>query len=113
MKVEGNGNAARPRNDPAWVRYTLIGFTIGIVALLIVVPLVSVFAQAFSKGMLAYWTSLTADKDTVHSMFLTLMVAPLAVASNTVFGIAAAYTIARFRFPGRAILTTLIDLPFS
>jgi sulfate transport system permease protein len=113
MAVEGNGGAMRPRNDPVWVRYLLIGFTVGIVGVLIVVPLVSVFAQAFSKGMIAYWTSLTKDSDTVHSMFLTMMVAPLAVAANTIFGIAAAYTIARFRFPGRAILTTLIDLPFS
>ncbi len=105
--------SVRSRTDPAWVRYSLIGFTVGTVALLILVPLISVFAQAFSKGMLAYWKSLADDSDTMHSMFLTLMVAPLAVAINTVFGIAAAYSIARFRFPGRAILTTLIDLPFS
>jgi len=112
MKVE-SGGPIKPRTDPAWVRFLLIGFTVGIVGLLIVVPLISVFAQAFSKGAIAYWNALVNDRDTVHSMFLTMMVAPLAVAMNTIFGIAAAYTIARFRFPGRAILTTLIDLPFS
>jgi sulfate/thiosulfate transport system permease protein len=56
---------------------------------------------------------LVSDPDTRHAMFLTAVVAPLAVALNTVFGIAAAYTVARFRFPGRTLLTTLIDLPFS
>jgi sulfate transport system permease protein len=113
MKVESSAGAIRPRTDPAWVRFLLIGFTVGIVGLLIVVPLVNVFAQAFSKGAAAYWNAIVNDHETVHSIFLTMMVAPLAVAMNTVFGIAAAYSIARFRFPGRAILTTLIDLPFS
>ena len=98
------------------IRFTpklLIGLTVGIVGLLVVVPLANVFAQAASKGAVAYWHNLTADPDTRHAVMLTLIVAPLAVAMNTVFGIAAAYTIARFRFPGRTILTTLIDLPFS
>jgi sulfate ABC transporter permease protein CysW/sulfate ABC transporter permease protein CysT len=90
-----------------------IAFTLLVVGVLIVVPLVNVFAQAFSKGLAAYWSYLVNDPDTRHAVFLTLMVAPVAVALNTVFGVAAAYTIARFRFPGRTILTTLIDLPFS
>lgn len=92
---------------------TLITATIGIVGLLVLLPLINVFAQAFSTGMRAYWHHLVNDPDTRHAIFLTLVVAPLAVAMNTVFGIAAAYTIARFRFPGRTLLTTLIDLPFS
>jgi sulfate/thiosulfate transport system permease protein len=104
---------AKSRTDPWYVRYTLIGLTLGIVGLLIVVPLANVFAQAFSRGLGAYWAALTQDPDTRHAIFLTLMVAPVAVALNTVFGVAAAYTIARFRFPGRTILTSLIDLPFS
>lgn len=89
------------------------GLTVAIVGLLVLVPLASVFVQAFSGGVGAYLRNLTADPDTRHAILLTLIVAPLAVAMNTVFGIAAAYTIARFRFPGRALLTTLIDLPFS
>jgi sulfate/thiosulfate transport system permease protein len=109
--------SALPRNssrrDPAWVRYLFISLTLGIIGILVVIPLVNVFAQAFSRGMTAYWNALAADPDTRHSIFLTLMIAPVAVFLNVVFGIAAAYTIARFRFPGRTILTTLIDLPFS
>jgi sulfate transport system permease protein len=78
-----------------------------------VVPVVSVFVGAFADGARAYWDALTANPDTVHSIFLTMLVAPTAVAANLVFGIAAAWTIARFRFPGRTLLLTLIDLPFS
>ncbi len=103
----------RPRQDPWYVRYMLIGLTLLIVGGLVLVPLASVFVQAFSKGVGAYWNNLFNNADTRHAVFLTLVVAPVAVALNTVFGIAAAYTIARFRFPGRTILTTLIDLPFS
>lgn len=91
----------------------LILLTFAILFGLVVVPLVSVFAQAFQPGIKTYWHNLVADSDTRHAIFLTLIVAPLAVALNTLFGIAAAYTIARFRFPGRTLLTTLIDLPFS
>ncbi|QEL15312.1 sulfate ABC transporter permease subunit CysW [Limnoglobus roseus] len=103
----------KPRSDPWYVRYALIGLTLLIVGGLVVVPLASVFVQAFSKGVGAYWDNLFNNADTRHAVFLTLIVAPVAVALNTVFGVAAAYTIARFRFPGRTILTTLIDLPFS
>jgi sulfate transport system permease protein len=103
----------RTRTDPWYVRYALIGFTLLVVGGLIVVPLASVFAQALAAGGGAYWRNLTADPDTRHAVFLTLVVAPVAVALNTLFGVAAAYTLARFRFPGRTVLTTLIDLPFS
>jgi sulfate transport system permease protein len=103
----------RAATDPWWVRWLLVGLTLGVVGLLIVVPLVSVFAQATAKGLGVYWTSLVADPDTRHAVFLTLMVAPVAVAMNVVGGVAAAWAIARFRFPGRSLLITLIDLPFS
>ncbi|QVL32665.1 sulfate ABC transporter permease subunit CysW [Telmatocola sphagniphila] len=105
--------AKRRSSDPLLVRIVLIGLTFGIVGILVVVPLISVFVQAFSRGMLVYWKNITADPDTRHAIFLTLMVVPVAVAMNLIFGVAAAWTIARFRFPGRTILTTLIDLPFS
>ena len=103
----------RSRTDPPFVRYTLVGLTLGTVGLLILLPLVNLFAQAFAEGAGAYWSSLFDNADTRHSIFLTLVIAPVSVALNTVFGVAAAWTIARFRFPGRTILTTLIDLPFS
>lgn len=108
-----NSASVRRKSDPWFVRYALVGLTLGIVGLLIVVPLVSVFAQALGNGLGAYWRNLTADPDTRHAVFLTLVVAPVAVAANTLFGFAAAYTIARFRFPGRSLLVTVIDLPFS
>ncbi len=103
----------RCRNDPWYVRFAFVGLTLAIVGLLILLPLVNLFVQAFAEGAAAYWDSLANHADTRHSIFLTLVIAPVSVAANTVFGVAAAWTIARFRFPGRAILTTLIDLPFS
>jgi sulfate ABC transporter permease protein CysW/sulfate ABC transporter permease protein CysT len=96
-----------------WVPRLLIGLTLVIISVLVLIPLVNVFVQAFSNGVGAYFRYLFSNPDTRHAVFLTLIIAPLAVAMNTIFGIAAAYTIARFRFPGRTILTTLIDLPFS
>nr|WP_227254607.1 sulfate ABC transporter permease subunit CysW [Frigoriglobus tundricola] len=108
--------AVRPHRraaDPWYVRWALVGATLAIVGILIVIPLVSVFAQATAKGLGVYWDSLAANPDTRHAVFLTLVVAPVAVAMNVVGGIAAAWAIARFRFPGRAVLITLIDLPFS
>jgi sulfate transport system permease protein len=74
---------------------------------------VSVFAQALANGPGVYWDSLIGNADTRHSILLTVTVAPVAVALNLVFGVAAAWCIARFRFPGRTLLVTLIDLPFS
>jgi sulfate transport system permease protein len=103
----------RAHEDPGWVRLTLVATAVAVMGLLVVVPLVNVFVQAFSGGVRAYWENLFHDPDTLHSIELTLMVAPIAVALNVVFGVAAAWAIARFRFPGRAFLTALIDLPFT
>jgi len=103
----------RPAADPRVVRYALVGATLLIVGGLIAVPLAAVFYHAFSAGVAAYWDNLVNSADTRHAIFLTLVVAPVAVGLNVVFGVAAAWVIARFRFPGRTLLTTLIDLPFS
>jgi sulfate transport system permease protein len=86
---------------------------LAVVGVLIVVPVVHVFAQALADGVGPYWRALTASEDTRYAIALTLLVAPAAVLLNTVFGVAAAWAIARFRFPGRALLLSLIDLPFS
>ena len=91
----------------------LIAAAVGVVGLLIVVPLASVFAEAFAEGPAAWWRALAHDPDTRHAIWLSLTVAPLAVAINTVFGIATAWLVARFRFPGRSLLITLCDVPFS
>src|SRR5215467_5371597 len=103
----------RAQDDPAAVRVALVLTAVAIMAFFVVVPLVNVFVQAFANGVHAYWDNLVHDADTLHSIKLTLMVAPVAVGLNLVFGIAAAWAIARFRFPGRTVLTALIDLPFS
>jgi len=103
----------RAAQDPLWVRVLLIGAALGVVGLLVVVPIVSVFVQAFADGVGTYWHNLFGDPDTLDAIKLTLTVVPIALVANVVFGIAAAWAIARFRFPGRTLLTALIDLPFS
>jgi len=103
----------RSREDHWLVRGGLTLATLAIIGLLIVVPVVNVFSQALSKGLGTYWHNLTGDADTRHAILLTLTVAPVAVAMNLVFGVAAAWCIARFQFRGRTLLITLIDLPFS
>lgn len=118
MQVSGarggvNERSAGATSDPLWVRVLLIGLSLGITVLLIVVPLVYVFVQAFSAGVHAWWLQLTADPDTRHAIFLTFCVVPAAVMANTIFGVAAAWTLTRFQFRGRLLLLTLLDLPFA
>jgi len=108
--------AARTRaaqQDPAWVRWGLIGVVLLLVGLLIVVPLINIFVTALSDGPGVYWDNLFADPDTRQSIVLTLTVVPIALVANVVFGVAAAWAIARFDFRGRTLLTALVDLPFS
>jgi sulfate transport system permease protein len=103
----------RAQQDPAWCRWTLIGLALIVVIILVVIPVVHVFYQALARGPRTYWDSLVADSDTLHAIRLTMTVAPAAVVLNTIFGVAAAWAIARFQFRGRTLLITLIDLPFS
>jgi sulfate transport system permease protein len=106
--------APRPAaHDPWPVRWGLTLAAVAVLVVLVVVPVVHVFWLAFAGGPAAYFRNLFADPLTRHAVLLTLVVAPSAVAANLVFGVAAAWAIARFRFPGRTILLTLIDLPFS
>ena len=101
------------RQAPWPVRWGLTIAALLVLGVLIIVPLANVFAQALAGGPRAYWDHLFGNADTRHAILLTLTVAPVAVVLNLVFGVAAAWTIARFRFPGRALLVTLIDLPFA
>src|SRR5688572_5976958 len=103
----------RAQQDPVWVRWGLTGIVLAVVGVLIVVPLVNIFAQALADGLGGYWRNLFADPDTRHSIFLTAAVVPIALGANLVFGIAAAWAIARFDFPGRSLLIALVDLPFA
>jgi len=105
--------AALAHRDPLVVQWGLTLLAVFVITILIVVPVVNVFYQAFAGGIALYWENLTGDQDTLHSILLTLLVAPVAVVANLVFGVAAAWAIARFKFPGRSLLTALIDLPFS
>jgi sulfate transport system permease protein len=93
-------------------RYALIAIALVFLALFLVLPLLAVFVQALAKGVGAYAASL-AEPDTVAAIRLTLLVAAIAVPLNLVFGVAAAWAIAKFEFKGKAFLITLIDLPFS
>ena len=108
---------ASPTRDAVTVRtplgMLLVGGAVAAVALVIVVPLASVFVEAFARGAAEWWRALAHDPDTRHAIWLSLTVAPVAVLFNTLFGVAAAWLVARFRFPGRAILVSLFDVPFS
>ena len=111
--MSDNLQVRRAQQDPAIVRWLLIAAALGVIGLLVVIPVVFVFVQALKPGLSTYIQNLFEDPDTWHSIKLTLIVAPVAVAANVIFGVAAAWAIARFHFPGRTVLTTLIDLPFS
>src|SRR5262245_48810997 len=103
----------RAQQDPVWLRWSLTLFALAVVGLLIVIPVVNVFAVALSEGAGVYWKNLLADPDTRHSIILTLTVVPIALVANVIFGLTAAWAISRFAFPGRTLLTALIDLPFA
>src|SRR5690606_3641488 len=102
----------RVTQEPAWVRWVLVGTALVFLAFFLVLPLAAVFAEAFRRGVGAYFASF-ADPDALASIKLTLLTAAIAVPANVVFGVAAAWLIAKFQFPGKSLLTTLIDLPFA
>ncbi len=104
--------AARQPGQPRALRWALTAAALAFLGLFLVVPLVAVFQEALSKGLHFYFASL-ADPDARAAVALTLTVAIIAVPANVVFGLAASWAIAKFEFKGKALLTTLIDLPFS
>jgi sulfate/thiosulfate transport system permease protein len=99
-------------SEPAVVRWLLIGTAFGFLALFLVLPLVAVFAQAFERGLWAYLGALR-QREVVAAIKLTLLTAVVAVPLNLLFGVAAAWAIAKFDFHGKQVLITLIDLPFA
>ncbi len=103
---------ANPTAEAPWVRRLLIAIGLAFLALLLVLPLYAVFAEGLRQGLGAYWSSLQLP-EAQSSIRLTLTVAAIAVPLNVVFGICAAWAIAKFEFRGKAFLITLIDLPFS
>jgi sulfate/thiosulfate transport system permease protein len=93
-------------------KWTLIAVALAFSFVFLLLPLANVFAQALAYGWGHYWKAL-AEPDSLAAIRLTLVVAAIGVPLNVVFGLAAAWAIAKFRFPGKTILITLIDLPFS
>ncbi|TCP15176.1 sulfate transport system permease protein [Crenobacter luteus] len=104
--------SSRATAEAAWVRVALTTLALAFVALFLLVPLAAVFWEAFSKGWQLYVDSLT-EPEAWSAIKLTLLTAAFAVPLNLVFGVAAAWAIARFEFRGKSFLVTLIDLPFS
>ena len=102
----------RATGESPVVRWTLTAIALVFLAFTLVLPLALVFHQAFSKGLAAYWRAIS-DPDALSAARLTLLIASIAVPINLVFGVAAAWCISKFVFPGRNLLITLIDLPFA
>lgn len=119
MSLNTNSNALADKlqsrdatREPTWVRYTLL--TIGLIFFLscLILPLILVFVEAFKQGVGVYFQALV-HPDTMSAVKLTLLTAAISVPLNVVFGVAAAWAVAKFNFRGKSILTTLIDMPFS
>ncbi|MEK0445463.1 MAG: sulfate/thiosulfate transporter permease subunit [Verrucomicrobiota bacterium] len=103
---------SRSTQDPLWARLILISLTVGFLVFFLFVPLASVFAEAFRKGVAAYFAALTED-NARSAIRLTLSVAAISVPLNAIFGVAASWAIAKFSFKGKSLLLALIDLPFA
>ncbi|MFV5381657.1 sulfate ABC transporter permease subunit CysW [Acinetobacter towneri] len=119
MSLNTNSNALAKKlqsrdatREPTWVRYTLIAIAFIFFLSCLILPLILVFVEAFKQGIGVYAQALV-HPDTLSAVKLTLLTAAIAVPLNVVFGIAAAWSVAKFNFRGKSILTTLIDMPFS
>ena len=111
----GSGAAKRrrpARSDPLFVRVIIVGTAVGFLGLFVLLPLATVFVEALSRGLGTYLEAL-GDRDALAAIRLTLLVAAISITLNIVFGIVGAWAIAKFDFPGKSLLNTLIDLPFS
>ena len=104
--------ALRRAREPRALRGLLIGAALAWLALLLVLPLGAVVTQGLASGLPAFWAAVS-EPDALAAMRLTLLAAAVAVSANLVFGLAAAWAIAKFDFRGKSFLTTLIDVPFS
>ena len=119
MSLNTNSNALAEKlqsrdatREPTWVRYTLITIALIFFLSCLILPLILVFVEAFKQGVGVYAQALV-HPDTLSAVKLTLLTAAIAVPLNVVFGVAAAWSVAKFNFRGKSILTTIIDMPFS
>lgn len=103
---------SRATSEPAWLRWSFITVVLIFLSLFLFIPLAAVFAEALSKGFSTYIAAL-AEPDARSAIKLTLIAAAIALPLNLVFGVAAAWAIAKFDFRGKSLLITLIDLPFA
>jgi len=108
---------APPKNrrtieDPWWIRTGLLFVAISFLVIFLLVPLITVFFAALQKGLGSYFATFS-DPAAFAAIQLTLLVAAIAVPANLIFGVSAAWAIAKFDFPGKSLLITLIDLPFA
>ena len=101
-----------PTDDPLWLKLVLGAVAFSFIAVLLLLPLVLVFKEALARGASAFWTAII-EPDALAALRLSLIAAAIAVPLNSLFGIAAAWSVAKFDFPGKTILVSLIDLPFS
>ncbi len=112
MSALNRSQARAGTTEPAWVRWSLLTLALGLVFLFLLLPLAAVFTEALRKGLPAALEALK-EPDAWSAIRLTLITAAVAVPLNLVFGVAAAWCVAKYEFKGKAFLTTLIDLPFS
>ncbi len=107
-------HSSKPQNvsEPRWLQWILIAVAMGYLFFLVFLPLLAVFAGALEKGFGVYFHAF-ADPDTLFSIRLTLFIALVSVPLNLTFGVAASWAVAKFDFPGKSLLLTLIDLPFA
>lgn len=112
LNTPGSQPKTGSTTEPLAVRFILISIALVFLALVLLMPLVTVFMQAFRKGAEVYFAALR-DKDALAAVRLTLLTALIVVPLNTLFGVAAAWAITKFRFKGKNFLITLIDLPFA
>jgi sulfate transport system permease protein len=110
--TKATSSTERAQTEPTVVRWLLITTALVFLALFLLLPLAAVFSQAFEKGLSVYLEALK-EPDTLASIKLTLITAAVTVPFNLFFGVTAAWAIAKFSFPGKNLLITLIDLPFS
>jgi sulfate/thiosulfate transport system permease protein len=112
VSTDLTGRLRHATDEPIGVKLVLIGTSLVFLTLVLFVPLAAIFAQALQKGLGVFLASF-ASRDALSAIWLTLVTAGICVPLNVVFGLAAAWAITKFQFPGKSILITLIDLPFA